>query len=88
MAKEHFNRWYSAKAYYWALTFTDLPLQLACVSIYVVITYVMSAQPLELFRLIYVLILTVLLALVSQTVAMISTAAFEFKVRHFINDGY
>lgn len=80
IAREHFNHWYSARAYYFALTFTDLPLQIACVFIYVGITYLMTAQPLELYRFIFVLVLTTLLALVSQSMGMIVGAAFNFKV--------
>lgn len=80
VAREHFNRWYSAKAYYFALTFTDFPMQFACVSIYVSITYVMTGQPLELFRFIYILTMATLLALVSQSIGMIVGAAFGVKV--------
>lgn len=80
VAREHFNRWYSAKAYYFALTCTDFPMQFACVLIYVGITYLMTGQPLELFRFIYVLTMATLLALVSQSIGMIVGAAFGVKV--------
>lgn len=82
VAREHFNHWYSAKAYYFAITFTDLPLQMASVLLYVGITYLMTAQPLELYRMVYVLVLTTLLALVSQSMGVIVGAAFDFKVKN------
>lgn len=80
VAREHFNRWYSAKAYYFALTFTDFPLQFVCVLIYIGITYLMTAQPLETFRLIYFIIMTTLLAMISQSIGMIVGAAFGVRV--------
>lgn len=82
MAREHFNRWYSKRAYYCALTFTDFPLQFVCVLVYIVITYSMTAQPQESFRLGYVLALTLMLSLISQTIGIIIGAAFGVKVRN------
>lgn len=32
MQREHFNGWYSATAYYIALTVTDIPLTILCAS--------------------------------------------------------
>lgn len=82
VAREHFNRWYSKKAYYFAITFSDLPLQFACVFIYVMITYLMTAQPLELFRLSLFFCITCMVTLISQGLGMIVGAAFGVKVRN------
>lgn len=80
MAREHFNRWYSKRAYYCALTFTDFPLQFICVFVYIVITYLMTAQPLESFRLGFVLSITLMLSLISQAIGIILGAAFGVRV--------
>lgn len=80
VAREHFNRWYSEKAYYFALTFTDFPLQFVCVLIFVLITYLMTGQPLELFRLAFVLIITFELTLISQGIGMIVGAVCGLTV--------
>lgn len=81
VAREHFNRWYSRRAYYCALTFTDFPLQFICVFVYIVITYLMTAQPLESFRLGFVLSITLMLSLISQAIGIIFGAAFGVRVR-------
>ena len=78
--KEHFNRWYSMKAYYFALTFADLPLQFVCVLVYVLITYLMTSQPLEVFRLGLFLIIAVMVTLISQGFGMIVGASCGVKV--------
>lgn len=82
--REHFNRWYSTKAYYFALTFADLPLQFVCVLVYVMITYLMTAQPLELFRLGLFLIIAVMVTLISQGFGMIVGATCGVKVGAFV----
>lgn len=71
MTREHFNRWYSIKAYYFAVTFADLPLQLLCVFVFVLITYLMTAQPLEWFRIGLFFMIVVLVTLVSQGLGMV-----------------
>ncbi|XP_031623111.1 ATP-binding cassette sub-family G member 4-like [Contarinia nasturtii] len=80
VAREHFNRWYSKKAYYFALTFADLPVQFACVLIYVLITYLMTAQPLEMFRIGLFLITTVMVTLIAQAFGMIVGASCGVKL--------
>lgn len=81
VAREHFNRWYSKKAYYCALTVADLPLQFCCVLMYVMITYLMTAQPFEMFRLGLFFIMAVMVTLIAQGFGMIVGAAFGVKVR-------
>lgn len=51
-----------------------------CVFVYIVITYLMTAQPLESFRLGFVLSIALMLSLVSQTIGIIFGAAFGVKV--------
>lgn len=80
VAREHFNRWYSKKAYYFALTFADLPLQFVCVLVYVLITYVMTAQPLEIFRLSLFFTICVMITLISQGFGMIIGVTCGVKV--------
>lgn len=81
VAREHFNRWYSKKAYYFALTLADLPLQFVCVLVYVLITYMMTAQPFEVFRLSLFFTISVMVTLISQAFGMIVGATCGVKVR-------
>lgn len=83
VTREHFNRWYSVKAYYFALTFADLPIQIACVTIFVIITYLMTAQPLEWFRFGIFYAIICLVTLVSQGWGMIIGAVCDVKVSGF-----
>lgn len=85
VTREHFNRWYSIKAYYFAMTFADLPLQILCVFVFVAITYLMTAQPLELFRIGLFYLIAVMVTLVSQGWGMIVGAACDVKVRIQLN---
>lgn len=63
------------------MTVADLPLQFTCVLVYVLITYLMTAQPLEAFRLGFFLVIALLVTLISQGFGMIVGAAFGVKVR-------
>lgn len=85
VAREHFNRWYSKKAYYFALTVADLPLQFVCVLVYVLITYVMTAQPLEIFRLSLFFTISVMVTLISQGWGMIIGVTCGVKVNYYLN---
>lgn len=83
VTREHFNRWYSIKAYYFALTFADLPLQILCVFLFVAITYVATSQPLEPFRVGLFFLVAVMVTLVSQGWGMIVGAVCGVKVSCF-----
>ncbi|XP_026314727.1 ATP-binding cassette sub-family G member 1-like isoform X2 [Hyposmocoma kahamanoa] len=50
LRREYFNRWYSLKAYYAALTFSSLPVMVIFGLVFLTICYLMSGQMLELNR--------------------------------------
>lgn len=48
--REYFNRWYNLSPYYCAFTVINIPVQLLISGIYLSMVYVITGQPLELFR--------------------------------------
>lgn len=80
VTREHFNRWYSLRAYYTALTLADAPIQAACILIYTVITYVMTAQPMEFFRFGLFFGIITMTAFVAQSLGLVVGALFDVKV--------
>lgn len=66
LLKEHFNRWYSLKAFYTAMTLVDLPLTIFCCLIFTLIVYFVTFQPLEPIRFLMFLSISVLVALIGQ----------------------
>ncbi|XP_026844933.1 ATP-binding cassette sub-family G member 4 [Drosophila persimilis] len=50
LIKEHFNRWYSMKAYYTAMTLVDLPISIISCFLFTSIVYLWSYQPMEWVR--------------------------------------
>lgn len=79
VSREHFNRWYSLRAYYMALTLADIPIQLICTLIFVVISYVLTNQPLEIYRLVLFFGMTVMASLVAQSIGLVVGATFNVK---------
>ncbi|XP_014226922.1 ATP-binding cassette sub-family G member 4-like isoform X2 [Trichogramma pretiosum] len=47
LKKEHFNRWYSLKAYYTSITLLDIPVSVVSCFFFSVVIYFMSDQPHE-----------------------------------------
>uniref|UniRef100_A0A1A9WZY3 ABC transporter domain-containing protein n=1 Tax=Glossina brevipalpis TaxID=37001 RepID=A0A1A9WZY3_9MUSC len=80
LCREHFNRWYSLKAYYIAMTLADIPVQLSCTSIYIIITYKLTDQPAELFRLVLFCMIVFLTALVGQSIGLAIGASLNIKI--------
>ncbi|XP_077285385.1 ATP-binding cassette subfamily G member 4-like [Arctopsyche grandis] len=77
--REHFNRWYSLKAYYIAVTLTDAPIQLVSTLVYAVITFFLTGQPFELFRLFYFTVICILISLVAQGIGLLNGAIFSIQ---------
>lgn len=79
LMKEHFNRWYSLKSYYLAITVSDLPFQTIFCTIYLVIVYYMTSQPQEGFRFGMFLGACLLISFVAQSVGLVVGAAMNVQ---------
>lgn len=80
ITREHFNRWYSVKAYYFAMTIADLPIQMICVLTFVAITYLMTGQPLELYRVSIFFWILLMVTLVGQALGTLVGSIFNVTV--------
>ncbi|CAG5058836.1 unnamed protein product [Parnassius apollo] len=79
LVKEHFNRWYSLRSYYLAITVSDIPFQAIFCVIYVVIVYLLTSQPLEWFRFAMFLTSCLLISFVAQSVGLVVGAAMNVQ---------
>ncbi|XP_014259541.1 ATP-binding cassette sub-family G member 1-like [Cimex lectularius] len=66
--REHFNSWYSVKAYYLANTLADFPIQVSSAMVYCTIVYWMSAQPGEWYRFFLFLFMCTMVSLLAQSI--------------------
>ncbi|EFN72387.1 ATP-binding cassette sub-family G member 4 [Camponotus floridanus] len=77
LVKEHFNRWYSLKAFYTAITLIDVPISITCCIIFSLIIYLMSAQPLEFIRFFMFLTISMLVMFIGQGTGLMIGAVFN-----------
>lgn len=77
--REHFNRWYSLRAYYIAFTLADIPIQMICTSVFIVVSYTLTGQPIELTRISLFALITLLTALVAQSIGLAVGASLSIK---------
>jgi ATP-binding cassette, subfamily G (WHITE), member 1 len=78
--REHFNRWYSARAYFISLTIADIPVQVLCTVVYILITYLMTGQPLEVFRFAGFFSVNLLVCFVAQGLGLLCGSIFNVKL--------
>ncbi|KRT85079.1 ABC transporter ATP-binding protein, partial [Oryctes borbonicus] len=79
LLKENFNRWYSLKSYYLAITLSDLPFQTIFCVVYVTIVYFMTSQPPETPRFGMFLAACLLVSFVAQSVGLVVGAAMNVQ---------
>lgn len=79
VTREHFNRWYSVKSYFLAVTLADLPIQLCATCCFVLVTFYMTSQPPEGYRLAMMLGVSCLVALVAQSFGMLVSASLRLR---------
>ncbi|XP_073989093.1 ATP-binding cassette sub-family G member 4 isoform X2 [Rhodnius prolixus] len=79
LIKENFNRWYSLRSYYMAITVSDIPFQAVFCVLYVSIVYYITAQPAELSRYVMFLSACLLISFVAQSVGLVVGAAMNVQ---------
>ncbi|XP_004533344.1 ATP-binding cassette sub-family G member 1 [Ceratitis capitata] len=79
LLKENFNRWYSLKSYYLAISVADLPFQAIFCVVYVSLVYYFTSQPWELARYGMFLSACLLIAFVAQSVGLVIGAAMNVQ---------
>jgi ABC-2 type transporter len=78
--REHFNRWYSSGAYYLSLIVSDAPVIVACGVIYTMIIYIMTDQPLEMFRFTSFVLIGILTSFTAQAWGLFMGSMFDITV--------
>ncbi|XP_070495021.1 ATP-binding cassette subfamily G member 4-like [Chironomus tepperi] len=74
--REHFNGWYSSIAYYTSFILADVPIIFFCVTIYTLIVFIMSDQPLEIHRYLLYLSFYLIFAYDAQALAIMVTSLY------------
>ncbi|XP_050101000.1 ATP-binding cassette sub-family G member 4-like [Anopheles aquasalis] len=81
--KEIANNWYSRDAYYLAKLVHDLPLQLFCPSVLLLIVYYLTGQPFEWFRLGMLVGVFAVGGVIGQSLGLIGGICFNVKMQNF-----
>ncbi|XP_053978604.1 ATP-binding cassette sub-family G member 4 isoform X3 [Hylaeus volcanicus] len=79
LLKENFNRWYSLKAYYLAITVSDIPFQAIFCVLYVTIVYFLTSQPADTMRFSMFIGTCLLISFVAQSVGLVVGAAMNVQ---------
>jgi ATP-binding cassette subfamily G (WHITE) protein 1 len=82
ITREHFNKWYSLKSYYLAITLADIPIQIVATLIYAIVTYFLTMQPVEAYRIFSFMFMCILISLVAQSFGLFIGAMMDIKVVH------
>ncbi|XP_025986553.1 ATP-binding cassette sub-family G member 1 isoform X2 [Solenopsis invicta] len=79
LLKENFNRWYSLKSYYLAITISDMPFQTIFCIMYVSVVYFMTSQPADVTRFSMFMVTCLLISFVAQSVGLVVGAAMNVQ---------
>ncbi|KAK4886496.1 hypothetical protein RN001_002767 [Aquatica leii] len=77
LKREYFNRWYSLKPYYLAVTFQNMPLLLTLGILIILVTYGLSFQPVEASRFFYFAFAGLLLAVATEGLGLAVGSIFN-----------
>ncbi|KAL1139496.1 hypothetical protein AAG570_006480, partial [Ranatra chinensis] len=83
MKREYFNRWYSLKAFYCAITVSTVPIIMMLGFLFTIIVYFMSDQPVEPKRFGWFTLICTLLALISEGLGILIGFTFNCTVSQY-----
>ncbi|XP_072385495.1 ATP-binding cassette sub-family G member 1-like [Diabrotica undecimpunctata] len=75
--REHFNKWYRLSAYFSALSFSTVPVQLCLGIVYVSCVYLLTDQPLELRRISMFFFICILTSVISESLGLLIAAQLK-----------
>lgn len=84
MKREHFNKWYRLSAYFAALTASTIPVQVLLGTIYVVLVYILTDQPMELDRLLMFYLVCMLTGVISESLGLLIGSQLTIVVSSLI----
>ncbi|CAG9820292.1 unnamed protein product [Phaedon cochleariae] len=79
ITREHFNKWYSLKSYFLAVSFADIPAQMTATLVYSLVTYFLTGQPMESYRLGLFIGMCMLISLFAQSFGLFIGATMDIK---------
>lgn len=68
--REYFNLWYDLSSYYCAFTIINIPAQVIASSIYLSMVYIITGQPMELFRCAMFFSICLLCVFIAESIAL------------------
>ncbi|XP_077564202.1 ATP-binding cassette sub-family G member 1-like isoform X2 [Haemaphysalis longicornis] len=85
LLREQRNCWYSPSVYYVSRIITELPLTIGAPTIMMTIVYWATSQPMELYRISLVLLFSIAVSSVSQSLAYVCSAALSVQMAVFVS---
>ncbi|RZF39659.1 hypothetical protein LSTR_LSTR001180 [Laodelphax striatellus] len=82
--REHSNNWYSIAVYFFAKVLADLPLQIICPTLFLVIAYYMTGQPMDVQRFLMIWFVIVLLSILGQSGGNAAGALLNVELGIFV----
>ncbi|XP_017858398.1 PREDICTED: ATP-binding cassette sub-family G member 1 isoform X2 [Drosophila arizonae] len=82
--REHLNYWYSLKSFYFAKTLADIPFQIVFSSVFVLVVYYLTSQPMEIERISMFVFICVLNSLVAQSLGLLIGAGMNVETGVFL----
>ncbi|XP_018338577.1 PREDICTED: ATP-binding cassette sub-family G member 1 [Trachymyrmex septentrionalis] len=84
LVREHFNRWYRLAPYYISILLVEIPFQAACAASYLIVSYWLTAQPVETNRIIFFNIVSIAASLTAQAWGFFIGVTTPIKIAVFL----